>query len=141
MAGPYRQDCPTPTSGKQRTMGQASSHSQTVRKEPSRRGKKQSACSAQGYGTRDARIRRGTGQGDIVEGLLFFLGRGLWWWLWFAARAALHCTSPRIADDCGHMLGALLCYVIIAMIREQAISPASWASRMTVRHARSVGTV
>lgn len=53
-----------------------------------------------------------------MEGLLFFLGRGLWWWMWFTARAALHCTSPRIADDCGHMLGALLCYVIIAMTRE-----------------------
>lgn len=30
-------------------------------------------------------IRRGLGRGDIVEGLLFFLGRGLWWWWWWTA--------------------------------------------------------
>lgn len=26
------------------------------------------------------KIRRELGRGDIAEGLLFFLGRGLWWW-------------------------------------------------------------
>lgn len=35
-------------------------------------------------------IRRGLGRGDIVEGLLFFLGRGLWWWWWTAMDIPTH---------------------------------------------------
>lgn len=70
--------------------GAASRQSDVRRQEKPKGSKKQSAChacSAQGYGTRDARIRRGMELGDIAEGLLSFLGRGLWWWWWTALTA------------------------------------------------------
>lgn len=72
MAGPY---CPTPTSGKRTTDG-VSEQPNGISSKPKRRESSQPAR-FRGMGPK---IRRELGRGDIAEGLLFFLGRGLWWW-------------------------------------------------------------